>query len=90
MPTLPRCHLPQLIHAEKHPANDKSRFQRRKWRLLLLSQFNRVRLSATPWTAAYQAPPSLGFSRQECWSGCHCLLRMEAWGPQVACLACSW
>ena len=28
-----------------------------------------VRLFATPWTAAYQAPPSLGFSRQEYWSG---------------------
>ena len=30
---------------------------------------SRVRLFATPWTAAYQAPPSMGFSRQECWSG---------------------
>ena len=29
----------------------------------------RVRLLATPWTAAYQAPPSMGFSRQEYWSG---------------------
>ena len=29
----------------------------------------RVRLFATPWTVAYQAPPSMGFSRQECWSG---------------------
>ena len=28
-----------------------------------------VRLFATPWTAAYQAPPSVGFSRQEYWSG---------------------
>ena len=28
-----------------------------------------VRLFATPWTAAYQAPPSIGFSRQEYWSG---------------------
>ena len=28
-----------------------------------------VRLLATPWTAAYQAPPSMGFSRQEDWSG---------------------
>ena len=37
--------------------------------LLLLSRFSRVRLLATPWTAAYQAPPSMGFSRQECWSG---------------------
>ena len=28
-----------------------------------------ARLFATPWTVAYQAPPSMGFSRQECWSG---------------------
>ena len=33
--------------------------------LLLLSCFSRVRLCATPQTAAHQAPPSLGFSRQE-------------------------
>ena len=37
--------------------------------LLLLSRFSRVRLCATPQMAAYQAPPSLGFSRQEHWSG---------------------
>ena len=37
--------------------------------LLLPSCFSRVRLCATPWTAANQAPPSLGFSRQEHWSG---------------------
>ena len=37
--------------------------------LLLLSRFSRVRLCATLWTAAHQAPPSLGFSRQEHWSG---------------------
>ena len=30
---------------------------------------SRVRLFTTPWTAAYQAPPSMGFSRQEYWSG---------------------
>ena len=36
---------------------------------LLLSCFSRVRLCATPQTAAHQAPPSLGFSRQEHWSG---------------------
>ena len=28
-----------------------------------------VRLFATPWTVAHQVPPSMGFSRQECWSG---------------------
>ena len=37
--------------------------------LLLLSCFSRVQLCATPWTAAYQALPSMGFSRQEYWSG---------------------
>ena len=37
--------------------------------LLLLSRFSRIRLCATPETAAHQAPPSLGFSRQEHWSG---------------------
>ena len=37
--------------------------------LLLLSHFSRVRLCATPQMAAHQAPPSMGFSRQEYWSG---------------------
>ena len=37
--------------------------------LLLLSHFSRVQLCATPEMAAHQAPPSLGFSRQEHWSG---------------------
>ena len=37
--------------------------------LLLLSCFSRVQLCATPKTAAHQAPPCLGFSRQEHWSG---------------------
>ena len=37
--------------------------------LLLLSHFSRVRLCVTPQTAAHQAPPSLGFSKQEHWSG---------------------
>ena len=37
--------------------------------LLLLSHFSRVRLCVTPQMAAHQAPLSLGFSRQEQWSG---------------------
>ena len=37
--------------------------------LLLLNHISRVQLCATPQTAAHQAPPSLGFSRQEHWSG---------------------
>ena len=34
-----------------------------------MKSLSRVRLLATPWTAAYQAPPAMGFSRQEYWSG---------------------
>ena len=40
----------------------------RKWKVKVKS-LSCVRLLATPWTAAYQAPPSRGFSRQEYWSG---------------------
>ena len=39
-----------------------------KWKVKVKS-LSRVRLLATPWKAAYQAPPSMGFSRQEYWSG---------------------
>ena len=39
-----------------------------KWKVKVKS-LSRVRPSATPWTAAHQAPPSTGFSRQEYWSG---------------------
>ena len=34
-----------------------------------VKSLSRVRLFVTPWTVAYQAPPSTGFSRQEYWSG---------------------
>ena len=36
---------------------------------LKVKLLSRVRLFATPWTVAYRAPPSMGFSRQEYWSG---------------------
>ena len=39
-----------------------------KWKVKV-KPLSRVRPSATPWTAAYQAPSSVGFSRQEYWSG---------------------
>ena len=35
---------------------------------MIVKSLSHVRLLATPWTAAYQAPPSMGFSRQEYWS----------------------
>ena len=47
----------------------ESLFGRKLLLLLLLSRFSHVRLCATPKMAANQAPSSLGFSRQEHWSG---------------------
>ena len=52
-----------------------------KWKVKgkLLSH---VRLLATPWTAAYEAPPSMGFSRQEYWSGVPLPSPIQiTWGP---------
>ena len=34
-----------------------------------VKSLSHVQLFSTPWTVAYQAPPSMGFSKQECWSG---------------------
>ena len=45
----------KLCHLEQHAC--------------VLSRFSRVQLFATPWTVAHQAPLSMGFSRQEYWSG---------------------
>ena len=39
-----------------------------KWKVKVKS-LSRIQLFATPWTVAYQAPPTMGFSRQEYWSG---------------------
>ena len=51
--------------------------------LLLLSRFSRVRLLVTPWTAAHQGPPSMGFSSGHVWMwelGCE-----EGWAPENWC-----
>ena len=50
--------------------------------MCMLSCFNRVQLYATLWTAAYQAPLSMGFSRQEYWSELEVLLQgiFLTWG----------
>ena len=52
----------------------------RKWKVKV-KLLSCVRPSVTPWTAAFQAPPSMGFSRQEYGVGCHCLLRFLSLPP---------
>ena len=48
-------------------------------RLCMLSSLRYIRLFVTPWTVACQAPLSMGFSREEYWSGCHFLLQGSSW-----------
>ena len=48
-----------------------------------VKSLSRVRLLATPWTAAYQAPLSVGFSRQEYWSGVPLPSPREALGDLI-------
>ena len=57
---------------------------------LLLSHFSRVWLCATPWTAAHQAPPSTGFSRQEYWSGVPLPSPPFPLGYPQICFLCLW
>ena len=62
-----------------------------KWELKVKS-LSRVD-SATPWTAAYQAPPPMGFSGKSTGVGCHCLLQVWTWeGVKTfkACKANRW
>ena len=69
-----------------------------------VKSLSRVRPSATPWTAAHQAPPSMGFSRQEYWSGVpspsptvtqsqsvsHLVVSLQPHEPGPARLLCPW
>ena len=50
-----------------------------KWKVKV-KLLSRLRLFVTPWTAAYQASLSMGFSRQSTGVGCHCLLRFVTQG----------
>ena len=61
-----------------------------KWKVKVKS-LSHVWLLVTPWTAAYQAPLSMGFSRQEYWSGLplpsHTLLYINRWPARTYCVA---
>ena len=58
----------------------------------VLSRFSRVRLFVTPCTVAHQAPLSMGFSRQEYWSGLHALLQgiFPAQGSNPSLMSLAW
>ena len=66
--SLPGSPVPRILQARTLEWVAISFSNAWKWNVKVKS-LSRVRLLAIPWTAAYQAPPSMGFSRQEYWSG---------------------
>ena len=62
------CPIPGILQARTLEWVAISFSNAGKWKVRVKS-LSRVRLLGAPWTAAYQAPPSMGFSRQEYWSG---------------------
>ena len=64
----PGSHIPGILQASTLEWVAISFSNAWKWKVKVKS-LSRVRLFATPWTAAYQAPLSMGVSRQEYWSG---------------------
>ena len=66
--TLPGSPVPGILQARTLEWVAISFSNAWKWKVKVKS-LSSVRLLATPWTAAHQAPPSMGFSRQEYWSG---------------------
>ena len=67
--------LPANVHLIKAMAFPVVMYGCESWTIktlllpMLLSRISHVQLCVTPWTAAHQVPPSMGFSRQEYWSG---------------------
>ena len=66
--SLPGSRVPGILQARTLEWVAISFSNAGKWKVKVKS-LSRVRLLVTPWTAAYQAPPPMGFSRQEYWSG---------------------
>ena len=64
----PRSPVPGILQARTLEWAAISFSNAWKWKVKVKS-LSSVQLLATPWTAAYQPPPSMGFSRQEYWSG---------------------
>ena len=70
IPQVMQHSLPPLTKKKKkHEAYLWIKIVKQSVTCAVLGRFSGVRLCATPWTVAHQAPPSVGFSRQEHWSG---------------------
>ena len=74
----PSSHIPGILQARTLEWVAISFSNAWKWNVKVKS-LCRVRLLPTPWTAAYQAPPSMGFPRQEYWSGVPFTVFVRKW-----------
>ena len=61
--------LVQSLRAQNFQLGTDSNLPLQRKKRKKVKSLSRVRLFVTPWTVAYQPPPSMGFSRQESWSG---------------------
>ena len=66
--------IPKVTHNKKN-ANSYYEILILSYQFSSVQSLSRVQLFVTPWTVAHQAPPSMGFSRQESGVGCHFLLQ---------------
>ena len=81
--SLPGSSVPEILQARTLEWVAISFSNAWKWKVKVKS-LSRVQLLATPWTPAYQAPPSMGVSRQEYWSGVpFSLVNQTAWAVLV-------
>ena len=71
----PETLTPILATADYIPIALHSFFNLTPYTNVRIQSLSHVQLFVTPWTVARQAPLSMGFSRQEYWSGCHILLQ---------------
>ena len=85
----PGSPVPGILQASTLEWVDISFSNAWKWKVKVKS-LSHVRLLATPWTAAYQAPPSMGFSRQEYWSGVPSPSLGTEWWYSNSIISASW
>ena len=67
--------LGAILWQKKGFSNILTLWTNRKWKKVKVKSLSRVQLFATPWTVAYQAPPSMGFSSKSAGVDCHFLLQ---------------
>ena len=77
-----RMNFESLILSERSQTEKNEYYMIPLMCMFALSRFSHIRLFVTPWTVTHQAPLSMGFSSQECWSGLPCPPSRESFPPR--------